>query len=222
MPSTVADTAPFSLTVTAPNNLKVVSSGIRKNDTTFEQPLAAQPFFVVGDYEITTRGGDTLPVEIYASRGLSAAGKAQVQRIAAEAEKMLSFYIKFFGVPANGPFRIISTEARQLGAATTEDLAQSRDTSFSAVGAVLLDDSVFGARRSIWVRLNFWRRLPRVRGLMDRYFCAGVARGCCAMRCRSIYRRNTWASALARRNARHHTTAIAALMGRWRARMRRS
>jgi hypothetical protein len=138
-----ADTAPFSLTVSAPKNLKVVSSGIRKSETTFEQPLAAQPFFVVGDYETTARGGDTLPVEVYASRGLNAAGKAQVQRIAAEAEKVLSFYIKFFGVPANGPFRIISTEARQLGAATTEDLAQARDTSFSTVGAVLLDDSVF-------------------------------------------------------------------------------
>jgi hypothetical protein len=138
-----ADTAPVALTVTAPKNLKVASNGIRKSETTFDQPLAAQPFFIVGDYDITTRGGDTLPVEIYASRGLSAAGKAQVQRIAAEAEKILSFYIKFFGVPANGPFRIISTEARQLGAATTEDLSLSRDTAFSTVGAVLLDDSVF-------------------------------------------------------------------------------
>lgn len=138
-----ADTSPLTLTVTVPGNLKVVSNGIRKNDTTFEQPLAAQPFFVAGDYEITARGGDSLPVEVYAPRGLNAAGKAQAQRLAAEAEKMLAFYVKFFGVPANGPFRIISTEARQLGAASTEELAQARDSSFSTVGAVLLDDSVF-------------------------------------------------------------------------------
>lgn len=138
-----ADTGPLTLTVTVPGNLKVVSNGIRKNDTTFEQPLAAQPFFVAGDYEVTARGGDTLPVEVYAPRGLNAAGKAQAQRLAAEAEKMLAFYVKFFGVPANGPFRIISTEARQLGATSTEELSQSRDSAFSTVGAVLLDDSVF-------------------------------------------------------------------------------
>ena len=138
-----ADTGPLTLTVTVPGNLKVVSNGIRKSDTTFEQPLAAQPFFVAGDYEITARGGDTLPVEVYAPRGLNAAGKAQAQRLAAEAEKILAFYVKFFGIPANGPFRIISTEARQLGATSTEELSQSRDSAFSTVGAVLLDDSIF-------------------------------------------------------------------------------
>ncbi len=138
-----ADTGPFTLTVTVPGNLKVVSNGIRKSATTFEQPLAAQPFFVAGDYEMTARGGDTLPVEVYAPRGLNAAGKAQAQRLAAEAEKMLAFYAKFFGVPANGPFRIISTEARQLGSTSTEELSQARDSAFSTVGAVLLDDSVF-------------------------------------------------------------------------------
>ncbi len=138
-----ADTGPLTLTVTVPGNLKVVSNGIRKSATTFEQPLAAQPFFVAGDYEMTARGGDTLPVEVYAPRGLNAVGKAQTQRLAAEAEKMLAFYAKFFGVPANGPFRIISTEARQLGSTSTEELSQARDSAFSTVGAVLLDDSVF-------------------------------------------------------------------------------
>lgn len=138
-----ADTAPVSLTVTAPENLKVVSNGLRKSATNFEQPLAAQPFFVVGDYDVVTRGGDTLPVEVYAPRGLNAAGQAQAQRLAVEAEKILAFYAKFFGVPANGPFRLISTEARQLGAISTEDLSQTRDSAFSTVGAVLLDDSVF-------------------------------------------------------------------------------
>ncbi|MBI1765709.1 MAG: tetratricopeptide repeat protein [Acidobacteria bacterium] len=138
-----ADTGPLTLTVTVPGNLKVVSNGIRKSDTVFEQPLAAQPFFVAGDYEMTARGGDSLPVEVYAPRGLNAAGKAQAQRLAAEAEKMLAFYARFFGVPANGPFRIISTEARQLGSTSTEELSQARDSAFSTVGAVLLDDSVF-------------------------------------------------------------------------------
>ena len=43
-----ADTAPLTLTVNVPGNLKVVSNGIRKSETTFEQPLAAQPFFIAG------------------------------------------------------------------------------------------------------------------------------------------------------------------------------
>lgn len=138
-----ADTAQVTLTVTAPEKLTVVSNGMRKSAANFEQPLAAQPFFVIGDYEMTARGGETLPVEVYAPRGMNAAGQAQVQRVAAEAEKILAFYAKFFGVPANGPFRIISTEARQLGAVSTEDLSQAGDSTFSTVGAVLLDDSVF-------------------------------------------------------------------------------
>jgi tetratricopeptide (TPR) repeat protein len=138
-----ADTAPITLSVTAPEKLTVVSNGIRKSATTFEQPLAAQPFFIFGDYEMTARGGETLPVEVYAPRGLNAIGQAQVQRVAAEAEKILAFYAKFFGVPANGPFRVVSTEARQLGAVSTQDLALAGDSTFSTVGAVLLDDSTF-------------------------------------------------------------------------------
>ncbi len=143
-----ADTAPMTLTVTfpedAPKTLKVVASGQRKNDNTFEQPLAAQPFFFTGDYDIVARGGASLPVEVYTPRGLNDAGKAQAQRIAAEAEKILSFYAKYFGVPVATPFRVISSQARGLGSASTQDFGQSRgDTAFSAVGAVAVDDSLF-------------------------------------------------------------------------------
>jgi hypothetical protein len=142
-----ADTAPMSLTVAlpegAPKGLKVVSSGQRKSDTSFEQPLAAQPFFFVGDYDVTVRGGATLPVEVYAQRGLSEAGKAQVQRVAAEAEKILSFYAKYFDVPVATPFRIIASQARGLGAASTQDFGQARDVAFSTVGALSVDDSLF-------------------------------------------------------------------------------
>src|SRR5689334_11533820 len=60
-----ADTAPMSLTVTAPTGLKVISSGIRKSENSFEQSLAAQPFFIVGDYDVVTRGGEAYPVEVF-------------------------------------------------------------------------------------------------------------------------------------------------------------
>jgi len=123
-----ADTAPFSLAVTAPQGLKVISSGIRKSETSFEESLADQPFFLVGDYEVTPRGGAP-EVEVYAPRGLNDTGKQQVNRLADEAARIVAFYAKYFGVPPSIPFRVVSTQARDLA--------------FSTVGAVTVDDSLF-------------------------------------------------------------------------------
>ncbi|MDX2029823.1 MAG: tetratricopeptide repeat protein [Blastocatellia bacterium] len=138
-----ADTAPVSLTVTAPAGLKVVSSGIRKSDGAFEQSMAAQPFFIVGDYEVVTRGGDAFPVEVYAPRGLNEIGKRQAERLAAEAERMIAFYAKYFGVAALAPFRIVATQARQLSTTTSESFSQGREVSFSTVGLMTVDDNLF-------------------------------------------------------------------------------
>ncbi len=138
-----ADTAPMSITVAAPAGLKVVSSGIRKSETSFEQSLAAQPFLVVGDYEVVTRGGDSYPVEVYLPRGSSEMGKQQAQRLAAEAERIVSFYVRYFGVAAIAPFRVVATQARQLSTATTDAFSQTRETSFATVGAVTVDDNLF-------------------------------------------------------------------------------
>ena len=64
-----ADTAPFSLKVEAPAGMKVISSGVRKSENSFEQSLAALPFFIVGDYDVVPQGGADCPVEIYHPRG---------------------------------------------------------------------------------------------------------------------------------------------------------
>jgi TolA-binding protein len=138
-----ADTAPVTLTVAAPAGLKVVSSGIRKSENSFEQSMAAQPFFIAGDYDVTARGGESYPVEVYAPRGLNETGKQQAQRVAAEAERIVAFYSKAFGVPAMMPFRIIVTNARQLSTTTSDAFAASREISFSAPGAITLDDNLF-------------------------------------------------------------------------------
>jgi tetratricopeptide (TPR) repeat protein len=138
-----ADTAPMSLTVAAPAGLKVVSSGIRKSETSFEQSMAAHPFFIAGDYEVLTRGGESYPVEIYYPRGASETGKQQAQRLAEEAERIISFYVKYFGVAALAPFRIIASPARQLTTATSDTLSQTREVTFATVGAVTLDDTLF-------------------------------------------------------------------------------
>jgi hypothetical protein len=138
-----ADTAPFTLTVTAPTGLKVISSGVRKGENSFEQSLAAQPFFIIGDYDVVSRGGADHPVEVYYPRGSGEIGKQQAERIAAEAERAVAFYSKYFNVGAVEPFRIISTQARQLNTATSDSFSASRETSASMVGAVTIDENVF-------------------------------------------------------------------------------
>lgn len=137
-----ADTAPFTLTVTAPAGHKTVSSGIRKSETTFEQSMAAQPFFIAGDFDVTQRGGDAYPVEVYAPRGLDEAGKQQAQRIAAEAERIVAFYVKYFGVAALAPFRVVATQARQLNTTTNDTFASAREINFATVGALTIDDNL--------------------------------------------------------------------------------
>jgi tetratricopeptide (TPR) repeat protein len=138
-----ADTAPMSLTVAAPAGLKVVSSGISKGENSFEQSMAAHPFFIAGDYEVLTRGGESYPVEVYFPRGTSEIGKQQAQRLAEEAERIMAFYVKYFGVAALAPFRVIASPARQLSTATTDTFSQTREVTFATVGAVTLDDNLF-------------------------------------------------------------------------------
>ena len=138
-----ADTAPYSLTVTAPAGQKVLSSGIRKNETSFEQSMAAQPFVIVGDYEVVTRGGETYPVEVYYPRGLGEGGKQQAGRLAAESERIVAFYAKYFNVAALAPFRVIATQARQLSTVTSDNFGAVREVSFTTVGAVTVDDNLF-------------------------------------------------------------------------------
>ena len=137
-----ADTAPMSLTVNAPAGLKVVSSGIRKSENSFEQSLAAQPFFIVGNYDVITRGGESYPVEVYVPRGLGEVGKQQAQRLATEAERMLAFYVKYFNAAAVAPFRIVATQARQLSTVTSDAFSVAREVAFMTAGLATVDDNL--------------------------------------------------------------------------------
>ena len=138
-----ADTAPVKIAVSAGEGLKVISSGIRKSENSFEQSQAALPFFIVGDYEMLRGGADAYPVEVYYPRGVSETGKQQAQRLVAEAERILKFYSGYFGVAAVAPFRIITTQARQLSTTTSDSFSQGREISFTAVGAATVDDNLF-------------------------------------------------------------------------------
>jgi Tetratricopeptide repeat len=127
------DTAPFTLTINAPGS-KIISSGVRSGENVYEQPLAAQPFFFVGNYDVTNvTAAKSAKIEIYAPRGLDENGKQQIKRLADEATNVVNFYTEYFGVPQPGAFRIIASGTQGL--------------TFSEPGAVSIDNSYF--RRNV-------------------------------------------------------------------------
>jgi hypothetical protein len=128
-----ADTAPFTLTLDSPlgANAKLIASGVSKSPNSYEQILASQPFFFVGDYDVTTRGSAEggAQVEVYAPRGLDAAGKAQAGRLADEAAKIIEFYAQYFGAAQSGVLRVVGVAERGV--------------SLAAPGVVTVDDALF-------------------------------------------------------------------------------
>ncbi len=138
-----ADTAPFILTVVPPAGQKVISSGIRKSENSFEQTLATLPFFIVGDFEVLASRGDPAPIEIYLQRSLNEAGKQQAQRLLAEAEKSLAFCARYFGMPAPAPWRAVSTSGFGSTSVTSDGVSQSRESAYATTGMLFLDDSFF-------------------------------------------------------------------------------
>lgn len=138
-----ADTAPFRINVTPPAGQKVVSSGIRKSETSFEQSLAALPFFIAGDFDVLSRGGDPAGIEVYTQKGLDETGKQQAQRLAAEGERVVAFLSKYFSVPAGAPWRAISTSGFGATSVASEGVSQSRESSYATTGTLFLDDSIF-------------------------------------------------------------------------------
>ncbi len=128
-----ADTAPFTLNVTTPSG-KIISSGNRKDEHTFEQSLAAEPFFFAGNYEVTTaNAAKNAKVEIYAPRGLDANGQQQLQRLSDEAVKIVNYYSEYFAMPQMGAFRIVVTSTTGLN--------------FAESGGASIDESFF--RRNV-------------------------------------------------------------------------
>jgi hypothetical protein len=138
-----ADTAPFGLTVAPPAGHRVVSGGIRKSDTSFEQSLAALPFFVTGDFDVVSRNGDPALIEVYTQKGLDELGKQQAQKLAAEAERSFAFLTKYFAVPAAAPWRAISASGFGSTSVNDTNVSQSRESSYVTTGTLVLDDSYF-------------------------------------------------------------------------------
>ena len=124
-----ADSAPVRLTV---NGSSVLSSGIEKSSaagqTTFEQPLNSQPFFVQGDWDKLEGVGDAKGIVAYLPRGASADEKKQGEAIIALAANARAFIAGLLGPAPQVPVRLISVR---------------RGAGFSDGGAVLIEAGAF-------------------------------------------------------------------------------
>ena len=129
MPSTMftiygATSAPFTLSVTAPQGYRVASSGALKTsgqDFRFEQPLNSLPFIIAGQFDeplVSDHGGvhvEILPQPGYAGSPESKDSshedmRKQAARLSEETGFIIAFLTKTLGPPPQGAnFRIISS-----------------------------------------------------------------------------------------------------------------
>ncbi|MCI0491052.1 MAG: hypothetical protein L0229_31055 [Blastocatellia bacterium] len=129
MPSTMftpygATSAPFTLSVTAPQGFRVASSGALKasgQTFTFDQPLNSLPFIVAGQFDepvASVHGG--VHVEVWPQPGYTSSPESrdssygdmrkQSARLGDEAGRIIAFLTKTLGPPPQGAnFRVISS-----------------------------------------------------------------------------------------------------------------
>ncbi len=103
-----ADTAPFRLTINAPN---VISSGVEKSSgrsSVFEQSLSAQPFFVQGDWDRVEGAGDSRNIVTLVPRGAGAEEKKQAEALMAVAANARTYFTGLLGPSPDVPVRLIS------------------------------------------------------------------------------------------------------------------
>lgn len=128
------DVAPFSLSVTVPTGLRVVSSGDLASDNpqgdattfTYQQKMLAPPMFVAREVEAV--GDKQAGVEIYLPKGYALTDQEAVRRVRTEINQVIEFYSNLFGAPLSAPIRII---------------ASSQVPFYGGPGLLILDERVF-------------------------------------------------------------------------------
>ncbi len=125
-----ADFAPVRLTVNAPAGTTVMSSG-QMTGATFDQKLAAQPFFLTGKWETIEGTGDARGISAHTFTGASADERKQAEQLIAFAAAARAYFATLFGPAPDVPVRLV---------------AARRGAGFDTGGTVLLDAASF--RRS--------------------------------------------------------------------------
>jgi tetratricopeptide (TPR) repeat protein len=119
-----ADTAPFKLTVNMPG---VISSGVDKSSgasSTFEQSLAAQPFFVQGNWDKVDGAGDGKNISVLIPKGATPEERKQADALASFTAAARSFIGTSLGPAPDVPVRLVTVR---------------RGSGFSDGGTVLID-----------------------------------------------------------------------------------
>ena len=125
-----ADTAPVRLTVNAPGGETVISSGTGTNST-FEQKLSAQPFFLTGKWESVEGANEARGVSAFIPRGATAEERKRAESLIALAASARGYFTSLLGALPDTPIRLVGV---------------TRGAGFDLGGTILLETAVF--RRS--------------------------------------------------------------------------
>lgn len=120
-----ADTAPFKLVVNLPN---VISSGVEKSSSSFEQSLNGQPFFVQGEWDKVEGIGEGKGITAYIAKGASAEERKRAESVMAYTASARAFLTTLLGPSPDVPLRLVGVR---------------RGAGFSDTGTVLLDADAF-------------------------------------------------------------------------------
>jgi tetratricopeptide (TPR) repeat protein len=122
------DYAPFRLTV---NGSSAISSGVDKSaagNTSFEQTLNAQPFFVVGNWDRIDGSGAAKGITSYLPSGWGESERKQAENLMALAADARTFYATILGPAPDVPVRLVAVR---------------RGAGFDDAGTMLLNEGAF-------------------------------------------------------------------------------
>lgn len=126
------DYAPFRLSI---NNATAISSGVEKSsggNSVFEQPLNAQPFFVVGDWDRVDGGANTAGIVTLVPKGSGDEERKQAQNLMALTANARTFYASLFGAAPELPIRLIAVR---------------RGAGFDDAGAIFLSEGALRRKK---------------------------------------------------------------------------
>ena len=127
-----ADYAPFRLTI---NGGGATSSGVDKSaggNSTFEQSLNGQPFFVVGSWDRVDGGSSAAGITAFIPKGAGADERTQTEALISLASEARWFYATMLGPAPDVPVRLISV---------------IRGAGFDDAGAILLGEGAFRRKK---------------------------------------------------------------------------
>ncbi|HSP63688.1 MAG TPA: hypothetical protein VLQ90_11945, partial [Pyrinomonadaceae bacterium] len=127
-----ADYAPFRLTV---SGASAVSSGAEKSangDSVFEQPLYAQPFFVVGSWDRIDGSGNAKGISAFLPKGAGADERKQAESLISLTADARTFCASLFGAAPEVPLRLVTSK---------------RGAGFDDAGTILLSDAAFQRKK---------------------------------------------------------------------------